>query len=189
MIARNQLGAVVLAGGKAQRSGGVIASQTPVEGRTVIERQLTILKPKVGEVEISVSAPAPWSRVPTILDNHDDVGPLAGIEAALRYASREWILIVGGDQAWLVPDAIDLLVARAGDPFDAVAVRIAYATPTPLFAIYHRRCAKQAAARIAKGQHDAAGLLTDEGLTVRWVEDYELESVDPERASLRKLER
>jgi molybdopterin-guanine dinucleotide biosynthesis protein A len=114
-------------------------------------------------------------------------GPLAGIAKALRHAAREWTFVVGGDQAWIVPEALDLMLARAGDPFDAVAVRLDFATPTPRFAIYHRRVAKKAVERIARGDHGDAGLLTDEGMAVRWVEDYELESVDPERKSLRRL--
>ena len=182
------MSAVILAGGKAQREGGVIPSLTPVDGTIVIERQIAVLKPKVADIEIAVSAPAPWARVQTIQDDHADVGPLAGIAAALRHASREWVFVVGGDQAWLVPDAIDLMIARAGDPFDAIAVRIAYATPTPRFAIYHKRVAKKAAERIARGDHGDAGLLTDEGMAVRWIEDYELEGVDPDRSSLRRLE-
>jgi molybdopterin-guanine dinucleotide biosynthesis protein A len=188
MIARSDVAAIIVAGGKAQRAGGKIAPLTPVDGRVVIERQIAVLKPKVAEIQLSVSAHAPWSRIPTIVDDHHDIGPLAGIAAALRFAPRDYILCVGGDQAWLVPEALDLLIARTGDPFDACAVRLDYATPVPLFAIYHKRVAAKAAARIARGETSSAGLLADEGMAIRWIEDHELESVDPERASLRKLD-
>ena len=73
VIARSDVTAVILAGGKAQREGGVIPSLTPVDGTIVIERQIAVLKPKVADIEIAVSAPAPWARVQTIQDDLADL--------------------------------------------------------------------------------------------------------------------
>src|SRR5436190_20727713 len=166
MISKKDLTAVVLAGGKAQKAGGRTRSQTEVDGRVVIERQAALLKQKAGRIELSVSAKVTWSRFPNVIDGHDPVGPLAGIAAALDQAATDYVLIVHGGYAWIQEAALDLLVARAGEPFDACAVRFDYATPKPLFAIYHKRVAAKAAARLERGDHDAEGLLTSESMAV-----------------------
>ncbi len=178
MIAKSDLTAVILGGGKIQKETGRSPSTFEVDGRKVIERQAQLLKAKASRIEVSVSAPVSWSRFPATIDDFDPIGPLAGIATALQYASTDYILVVHGGYAWIRPEALDFLVGRAGDPFDACAVRIGFATPKPLFAIYHKRVAKKAAARIERGEHDAGGFLTD-GLAVRWIEDYEFEAVDP----------
>jgi len=180
MITRKDLTAVILAGGKAQKAGGATHSQSEVEGRVVIERQAKLLKEKTSRIELSVSSKVTWSRFPQVIDSHDPVGPLAGIAEALDQAATDYILVVHGGYAWIQEAALDLLVARAGEPFDACAIRIEYATPKPLFAIYHKRVAARAIARLERGEHDAEGLLTSEGLAVRWIEDYEFQAVDPD---------
>ncbi len=186
MISSRDLTAVILAGGKTQKSGGPVASNLEVDGRKVIERQAQLLQPKVSRIEVSVSAPVTWSRFPVTLDEFDPIGPLAGIATSLKYASTDYILTVGGNLAWIIPEVLDLLVARSGEPFDACAVRFNFANPNPLFAIYHKRCAPRAIARLERGDHDAMGLLTSESLAVRWIEDYELQSFDPEMTTFKK---
>jgi len=185
MISSRDLTAVILAGGKTQKAAGTTASLLEVDGRKVIERQAQLLKGKVSRIEVSVSAPAPWSRFPVVLDSYDTIGPLAGIATALRYASTDYIIAIGAGYAWINPDVLDLLVARSGEPFDACAIRFNFANPNPLFAIYHKRCAQRAIDRLERGDHDAMGLLTSESLAVRWIEDYELASFDPEMTTFK----
>ena len=180
MISSRDLTAVILAGGKTQKAGAPVASNLEIDGRKVIERQAQLLKSKVSRIEVSVSAPVTWSRFPVTLDAFDPIGPLAGIATSLKYASTDYILTVAGNLAWINPDVLDLLVARAGEPFDACAVRFNFANPNPLFAIYHKRCAQRAIDRLERGDHTAMGLLTSESLAVRWIEDYELSAFDPE---------
>jgi molybdopterin-guanine dinucleotide biosynthesis protein A len=185
MIPRTDITAVILAGGPAQKAGGVASSTQEVDGRKILERQAQLLKSKVSRIEVSVSAPAPWSRFPVVLDSFDPIGPLAGIATALKYAATDYILAIAAHYAWISPDALDLLIARSGEPFDACAVRFNFATPKPQFAIYHKRAAQRAVERIERGEHDAEGLLTSESLAVRWIEDYELQSFDPELSTFK----
>lgn len=188
MISSRDLTAVILAGGKVQKAGGPVASNLEIDGRRVIERQAQILKSKVSRIEVSVSAPVTWSRFPVTLDEFEPIGPLAGIATSLKYASTDYILTVASDLAWINPDVLDLLVARSGEPFDACAIRFNFANPNPLFAIYHKRCAQRAIDRLERGDHTAMGLLTSESLAVRWIEDYELQSFDPEMTTFKKVE-
>lgn len=187
MISPRDLTAVILAGGKAQKHGGLVPSVQNVDGKLVIERQVAVLKPKVSRIEVSVSVAVAWSRFPSVVDQFESVGPLAGIATALKNSSTEYVLIVGGAFAWLQPDVLDLLVARSGEPFDAVAFRFNFTNPNPLFAIYHRRCAQRAIDRLERGEHDAQGLLTSESLAVRWIEDYELQSFDPDMMTFKEV--
>lgn len=184
MISPKDLTAVILAGGRTQKG---IPSMMDVDGKKVIERQAAVLKPKVSRIEVSVSVPSAWSRFPTVVDKFDADCALTGIASSLEASATDYILIVGGAFAWLQKDVLDLLVARSGEPFDACAFRFNYADPNPLFAIYHRRCAPRAFARLERGDRDAVGLLTSESLAVRWIEDYELQSFDPEMATFKKV--
>ncbi len=188
MISPRDLTAVILAGGKAQKQGGIIPSTQDVDGRKVLERQAAVLKPKVSRIEVSVSVAVAWSRFPSIVDQFGSVGPLSGIATALSSASTDYVLIVGGAFAWIQPEVLDLLVARSGEPFDATAFRFNYTDPNPLLAIYHKRCAPRAIARLERGDHDAMGLLTSESLAVRWIEDYELQSFDPEMVTFKEIQ-
>lgn len=187
MITSRDLTAVILAGGKAQKAGEMPACTLEADGRKVIERQAQLLKPKVSRIEVSVSAAAPWSRFPTVIDEFDPIGPLAGIATALKYASTDYVLFVNAAYAWIKPEVLDLLVARAGDPFDGCAIRIGYSTPRPLFSIMHKRAAPRAIARIERGEHDAVGLFTSESLAIRWIEDFELESFDPDMSTFKEV--
>lgn len=184
MISPKDLTAVILAGGNKQED---VPSLQQIEGKKVIERQAAVLKSKASRIEVSVPASVTWSRFPLVVDKFEPVGPLSGIASALDSSATDYVLIVGGAFAWIRQEVIDLLVARSGEPFDACAFRFNYANPNPFLAVYHRRCAPRAIARLERGDRDAVGLLTSESLAVRWIEDYELQSFDPEMATFKKV--
>jgi molybdopterin-guanine dinucleotide biosynthesis protein A len=74
---------------------------------------------------------------------------------------------------------VDLLIGAISEEVDAVAFRVR-GLPEPLLAVYGERALEAAAARLAAGRRKAAGLLLDEGLRVRWIEEAALRAIDPE---------
>jgi molybdopterin-guanine dinucleotide biosynthesis protein A len=169
--------ALILAGGKATRMGGVAKHELVVDGRSIFDRQVAVLAPRVAE--ILVSSPARVGSYRTLRDPVEGAGPLAGIAAGLRATTTPWLLVVAGDMPYLTGELLDRLIAATGDELDAVGVR-AGGLPEPLLCVLHARVLAAVERRLAAGRYKASGLLTDEGLRLRWLDD-----ADP--AALRNL--
>src|SRR5262245_1451862 len=117
--------AVILAGGKATRFGGVDKRAIVVDGATIFERQCAVLRPRVSEILVSGPRPTPGFR--TVADVVPDAGPLAGIAAALAATATPWLLVVAGDMPSVDEALIDLVLARvtgSGAEVDAIGIRI-----------------------------------------------------------------
>jgi molybdenum cofactor guanylyltransferase len=174
---RDDASALILAGGKATRLGGIAKHAIVIEGRTIFERQVEVLAPRVAE--ILVSAPEPVRGYRTVVDIAEGIGPLAGVAAGLAAAATPWLVVVAGDMPYITGTVIDALLARTGD-CDAVGIRVA-GLPEPLLcALACAAAAPVVARRIAAGQRKASRLLTDGDLRVCWIEDSELRAIDPE---------
>lgn len=186
------IAACILAGGRATRLGGRAKPLVAIDGQgtTILDRQLAVLAPRVDELLIAVAPgrtlPAP-PQVRFVEDAAPGAGPLAGIAAALAACRAPWLLVVAGDLPQLVGPLVELLIARCADGFDAVAPRVR-GLPEPLLACYHARVAPIAAARLAAGRRKTSGLLTEEGLAVRWLDEPELRAADPTLASFADID-
>lgn len=175
------ISALILAGGRATRLGGVSKHALVVDaadGRTIFERQVALLRPRVAEVIVSLRAGPDIAGFRTVSDHVFDVGPLAGIAAGLSGCRTTWLLVVAGDMPHLTDSLIDRMLQRAEDANDerdrqteAVGVR-SRGLPEPLLCVLRTRVVLPiVAARIASGRYKASGLLTDEGLRVAWIDD------------------
>ena len=166
--------ALILAGGKATRLGGVAKHEIVVEGRTIFERQVAVLAPRVAEIVVSCATPI--ARYRTVVDAIVDGGPLAGIAAGLEVVTTPWLLVVAGDMPFLGADLIELMIARRGD--DGVGIELA-GLPQPLCCVLRCEVARPALARmLATGQRKASRLLTDAGLRMRWLAETDLTGID-----------
>lgn len=202
--------ALILAGGKATRLGGIAKHELVVDGETIVQRQVRVLAPRVCEIIVSGASVAGYRSVH---DAREGIGPLAGIAAGLAAlggstdvaaTAREieaaridvrgsdaartdapivaridaahatdapsWLLVVAGDMPHLSGELIDSILALRDDGIDAVGVR-ANGLPEPLLCLVHTRVRDVVERRIAAGRFKASGLLTDENLHVRWLED------------------
>jgi molybdopterin-guanine dinucleotide biosynthesis protein A len=172
--------AVILAGGKATRLGGIAKHALVVDGRTIFERQTAVLAPRVAE--IIVSAPEPIAGYRTVADAVSGAGPLAGIAAGLAAARTPWALIVAGDMPYLTGAVVELVLARIGD--DGVAIEIG-GLPQPLFCALRVVAARPVVEQLlASGQRKASRLLTDADLAIRWLAEADVRAVDPELRAL-----
>ncbi len=174
--------ALIVAGGRATRLGGIDKREIVIDGRTIFERQVAVLAPRVAEILVSSPHEVPGYR--TVADAVVDGGPLAGIAAGLEAATTPWVLVVAGDMPYLAGEVIDLILGQIDTGLDAVGVRIG-ALPEPLFCALHREPAFAAVSRmLAAGNRKASRLLTDAGLRVAWIDEAALRAVDPSLRSL-----
>ena len=181
-MVRSDVTALILAGGRATRLGGVDKHALVVDGLSIFDRQCNVLLPRVADIIVSAQAAIPGHK--TVADRGAGAGPLAGIAAGVAEARTPWLLVVAGDMPYISGALLDRLLALATSDVDAVGIRIG-GLPEPLV------CMLRAAAvrphlerRISEGQLKASALLTDDRLRVAWIEESELRAIDPELRAL-----
>jgi molybdopterin-guanine dinucleotide biosynthesis protein A len=142
--------AAILVGGRADRYGGRDKSALLVEGRTILDRQLSALRGVAAEVLLvgrrGQSIDRPDTR--SIEERVPDAGPLAGLEAALASARHDRILLLACDMPFVTAPFLAALVARLDDA-DAVVPNTERGYH-PLCAVYARRCYPVAARHLTE---------------------------------------
>ncbi|NVB80200.1 MAG: molybdenum cofactor guanylyltransferase [Kofleriaceae bacterium] len=170
--------ALILAGGKATRLGGIAKHEILIDGVSIFDRQVAVLAPNVRE--ILVSSPRDIAGYRTVRDTVEGAGPLAGIAAGLAACTTRWLLVVAGDMPYLTSDLIQTLIDatdEVAEPIDAVGVRSREGLPEPLLCVLNARVRPIVEGRLAAKRYKASGLLTDEGLAVRWLRDAPAEAL------------
>jgi molybdopterin-guanine dinucleotide biosynthesis protein A len=177
--------ALILAGGKATRLGGIDKHQIVVGGRTIFERQVEVLRSCVAE--IIVSSPREVAGYRTVVDAIADAGPLAGIAAGLAAATTPWLLVLAGDMPNIERAVIELMLSHGDASADAVGIRIG-GLPEPLCSVLRVAVWRPiAAARIATRRLKVSSLLTEEAMSVRWIDEAALRAIDPKLRSLHNV--
>jgi molybdopterin-guanine dinucleotide biosynthesis protein A len=101
MTARAEITGLILAGGRAQRMGGIDKGLVPFMGKPLIEHAITRLTPQSGTILINANRNqdryAQYGHA-VIADQHPDfAGPLAGFAAGLEHCNTEYLLSVPCD--------------------------------------------------------------------------------------------
>ena len=176
---RGAVSALILAGGKATRLGGVAKHELVPDdgdGRSIFERPTSVLAPRVQEILVATSADIPGYRC--VRDVLPDVGPLAGIAAGLCEMLTPWLLVVAGDMPHVSGAVVDLILGAATDLDQAVGVQIG-GLPEPLLCLLHQRAYPAVERRLLTRRIKVAGLLTVVRLHVRWIDEPAIRAVDP----------
>jgi len=175
------IAAVILAGGRATRLGGIDKRSILIAGETIFTRQTRVLAPLVREILVSAHADVPGYR--TVRDAADAVGPLAGVAAALAAVDTTWLFVVAGDMPNISAPLVALLIANASA--DGVGVKIG-GSPEPLFCLLRVAPARAAIRELlAQRRFKASGLL--DALAVTWLVERDLRAVDPMLNGLRNI--
>jgi molybdenum cofactor guanylyltransferase len=162
--------ALILAGGKATRLGGIAKHEILVEGETIFARQTRLLAPRVAEILVAGPAIEGYRRVTDTIEN---AGPLAGIAAGLAACRTPWLLVLAGDMPHVSAELVDAMAkwgrTPLSDELDAVGVRV-NGLPEPLLSMLHTRTLPVIERALAAGRFKASRILTDDGLRVRWLD-------------------
>lgn len=140
---------VVLAGGKGRRIGGKKAF-IQLGGQTLIERVCDRLAGIFSDVVIVGDALKPFSQLPyqNIPDRLSTLGPIGGLESALRAIPKKYLFVVACDMPFLSSAVIRDMLPFSGD-YELVIPRIA-GRLHPLHAIYSPSCLPVIAGQIKK---------------------------------------
>jgi molybdopterin-guanine dinucleotide biosynthesis protein A len=163
--------AAILAGGQARRFGGIDKSALLFGGRTILDRQLSVLTTITSDILIvggRGDAPLP-ARI--VRDRLPGNGPLGGLHTALSVSDGEATIVIACDMPFVSARFLRHLLSLTGDA-DAVVPRTSRGYH-PLCAAYTRACLEPAAARLARGQLKLVDLL--EYVRVRAVDTEEID--------------
>lgn len=136
MTARAEITGLILAGGRAQRMGGIDKGLVPFIGKPLIEHAIDRLTPQVASILINANRNqdhyAQYGNA-VIADHHPDfAGPLAGFAAGLEHCNTEYLLSVPCDSPVFPMDLSermlevmintqsDLVYASSSDPSGAI---------------------------------------------------------------------
>ncbi|RAP75800.1 molybdenum cofactor guanylyltransferase [Paenibacillus montanisoli] len=135
----------ILAGGQNASMDGLLKPLLPLEGITLIERQIREMKRFCDEIIVVASVPKPLFQViddsvRIITDFYPERGPLGGMHAALHLAKHEAVWITGCDMPFLSSDLARRLFTDFSPSHDAVVPTL-HGKPILLHAIYAKKCA------------------------------------------------
>lgn len=162
--------AAILAGGQATRFGGVDKGALIVEGRTILERQVTELSALTTDLMIVGGHGAPTVGR-SIADVVPGCGPLGGLHAALTAARGNAVFVVACDMPYITSAFAGYLLdlARHAD----IVVPQTEDGYHPLCAVYTRRCLEAVARRLADRRLKMADLMLDVPTRVVPVEELD----------------
>ena len=116
MISTKDITGLILAGGRAQRMGGIDKGLIPFHGKPLIESAIARLKPQVQTIVInanrSITKYATYGY-PVVMDETPDFsGPLAGFSVGLKACRTPYLLTSPCDSPLLPNNLAELLAAE-----------------------------------------------------------------------------
>jgi molybdenum cofactor guanylyltransferase len=129
-LTRNNVSAIILAGGQANRMGGIDKGLVPLQNKPLVQHVIERLTPQVDEILLNANreiARYEAFNLPILQDDNPDfIGPLAGFSLGLQHCAHDYLLTVPCDSP-LIPDDLaarlmkvllekeaDIVVAKSG---------------------------------------------------------------------------
>ena len=132
--------AVILAGGKSSRMGGVNKALLKIDGIAIIEREIAILDGIFKEIIIISNSPDSYRFLgkPIFPDIILGKGSLGGLYTGLKRSSNQRCFLAPCDMPFLRSDIIRLMLSNM-DEHDVIIPRI-NGHLEPMHAIYSKKC-------------------------------------------------
>jgi molybdopterin-guanine dinucleotide biosynthesis protein A len=146
------IGGYVLVGGRSKRFGQDKAL-LEIEGKPMALRAAAALQPVTATVTL-VGSPEKYTRLGlrVISDPSEDVGPLAGLLAALEDTLHAWNLVTACDMPFLRSEFLAFLVQQAQQRRADVLLPLGpEGLPEPLCAAYSRGCRHEIRRQVERG--------------------------------------
>lgn len=160
---------VILTGGRSSRMGRDKAD-LPLGDGTFLSRLVEEYSPGF-PVYVSVAEPGSRPEYRELSDLHPGMGPLAGLEAALKKTGADAVFLTATDLPFGTLDLARRLLAELGDA-DACVIRRRDGGLEPAFGIYRRTCLAALERCLREGRRAVRSLL--EQVSVRYVPEETL---------------
>lgn len=176
--------AAVLAGGRSRRMDRDKAL-LPFDGEPLLLAVCRRLSPLFPELIVVAGAPGlyPFLPFPVVPDRVPGMGPLSGIDAALRHARAPYVFVTACD----MPFPSEALIGRLAGMAEGADLVVPCGPdgPEPLCAIYGKGCLPAVEAALGAGRLSAAELIGR--VASRVVPAEEVRALDPDFSSFRNL--
>lgn len=150
MSAYRPCAGIILAGGLNRRMGGQNKARLSIQGQTILDRLIRLLRDFFDPLLIVTNQPRDYldEGITLVSDLIDIRSSLTGIYTGLFYAPRPHAFITGCDMPYLKRELLELVLKNLEDRWDVV-VPVTAEGYQPLAAIYSRRCLEPIADRLA----------------------------------------
>lgn len=129
---------VILAGGKNSRMG-TDKGMLLVNGKRIVERIVSVLKPLVGEIIIITNGKNyDYLGYKTYNDLIKDCGPMGGIYTALSFSTTNKNFVLSCDMPFIHKELIQFIIKNSGDC--DIAIPFHEERLEPLCAVYDKHC-------------------------------------------------
>jgi molybdopterin-guanine dinucleotide biosynthesis protein A len=180
--------AVVLAGGRGTRLGGVNKALLEIGGRRVIDRLLEAVRPIAIDPIVLVNNDGSLDQLAgtrVVGDVEPGAGALIGLYSGLRVVATPLAVALACDMPFVSTPLLRGLLAEARE-WDAVVPLIG-GQPEPLHAVYRQSCVPAIEAALAAGQKRLISFF--EAVRVRYVDEDALRGWDPDLRSFLNVNR
>jgi molybdopterin-guanine dinucleotide biosynthesis protein A len=185
---RDDVCAVVLAGGKSSRMG-FNKALLKVEGAPLIRILIDRILPITKRIIISSNDTADYQflNFPVIPDRYQDYGPLAGLHAAMLEYVAPLYLVLACDLPNLQTQVMQNLLASA-EGFDAAIPRSRDGRAHPLCAVYRRTCLPIIENALQRGEKKVISTFLDSALLISWIAPKKGQFKDADLANINSPE-
>lgn len=173
--------AIVLAGGRASRLGGVNKARLEVGGRPLLERVLDSVAPLTSQLLVvgHLAGGLPPSRAQVVPDLFPGGGSLGGILTGLIHSKYDLAIVVGCDMPFLSTDLLRLIL-ESSQGSDVTVPRIG-PYQEALHAAYRRSCIPVFQDALESGRRRIVDCYAR--VRLREIPEEELRRLDPELRS------
>lgn len=102
--------AIVLAGGKGRRLGGVDKATLDIGSKPLLDRALEAVRPARRTIVVGPTRPLP-AGVETVVEDPPGGGPAAAISAAMPLVGSPFVVVLACDMPFVTLDVVERLVA------------------------------------------------------------------------------
>lgn len=175
----DNVGAVILAGGRATRMGGEDKGLVCLKGKPLVCRAAEKLMPVCARVVVSANRNLAAYRalgLTVVTDSLENFpGPLAGWHSAMDALTTDYVVSIPCDVPFFPADMVEkLYAALVARPDQACAAVRAGGFPQPTAAMMRRTARSSLAQYLAKGEHRVRGWLESAGCV--WVDFGDLQA-------------
>jgi molybdenum cofactor guanylyltransferase len=173
---------IILAGGLNSRMGGQNKARLPIQGGTILDRLIRILRDFFDPLLIVTNQPRDYldEGITLVTDLIELRSSLTGIYTGLFYSPRPHAFITGCDMPFLKRELLELILKNLEDRWDVV-IPVTAEGYQPLAAIYSRRCLEPIAAQLAGGKLKVTQFFPE--VNIKKIPESSVREVDPELES------
>lgn len=167
-ISRQQITAVILAGGKGSRLDNADKGLVTLNNIPLVQHLINRVKPQVNEIIISANRNIETYSNLGFAVFKDDIngfaGPLGGILKALQQSQNDWLLVVPADSPFIPDDLALRLMQNIQDNKIAIPHDGKYLHPT--FALIHKDLATSLEDFLQQGERKARVWMQQQAHTI-----------------------